>query len=140
MIKQLFNKLFLSVMALLIVFSTASYAVEKHYCGDVLVDVTVFIEAENCDTKPITILQKETCCSQEKTCCKSEIELIKGQEELYVSSFEDFNFEFQQMQAVLAVSHIQGLESLPKQNSLHKHYSPPKLVANIYLLDQVFII
>ena len=35
-------------LALLVLFSTVSFTIEKHFCGDILVDVAVFTEVEKC--------------------------------------------------------------------------------------------
>ena len=133
MIKQLFNKVFSSVMALLVLFSTVSFTIEKHFCGDTLVDVSMFVQAEKCAMEALEILQK-------KTCCKDEVDIVKGQDELKVSLFDDLDFELQQFITAFTYSYISGFESLPNQLIPHKDYSPPNLVADIQVLDQVFII
>lgn len=130
--KQFFYKGFSALMALLVLFSTVSFTIEKHFCGDVLVDVSVFVEAEKCGMEALEI--------RKKTCCKDEIAIVKGQDELKVSVFEDLNFEKQQFVALFTYSFISLFENLSKQIVLHKDYSPPNLVYDIQVLDQVFII
>lgn len=120
-------------MALLVLFSTVSFTIEKHFCGDVLVGVSVFTEAEKCATEALEILQK-------KTCCKDETNVVKGQDELKVSSFEDLDFEQQQFITTFAYAYLSCFESLAKHTIPHKNYSPPNLVYDILVLDQVFII
>ncbi|GAA4936422.1 hypothetical protein GCM10023314_05970 [Algibacter agarivorans] len=131
--KELLYKSFSSIMALLVLFSTVSFTVEKHFCGDVLVDVAVFVEAEKCKMEALEILQK-------KTCCKDEIDVVEGQDELKFSSFEDLDFEQQQFITAFAYAYLNDFEGLPKQIIPHKDYSPPNLVTDIQVLDQVFII
>ncbi|WP_298554448.1 hypothetical protein [uncultured Algibacter sp.] len=133
MLKQLLHKTFSISLAIIVLFSTVSFTIEKHYCGDVLVDVSVFSEAEKCGMEALEILQK-------KSCCKDEIDVIKGQDELKVSFFEELDFEQQQFITAFVYSYINGFESLPKQTIPHKDYSPPNLVADIQVLDQVFLI
>ena len=113
--------------------STVSFTIEKHFCGDVLVDISIFTEVDKCAMETLEILQK-------KTCCKDEIEIIQGQDELKFSAFEDFNFEQQQFLSAFAFSYVNLFIGLPKQSIPHKDYSPPNLVADIQVLDQVFII
>ncbi len=120
-------------MALLVLFSTVSFTIEKHFCGDVLVDTSIFVEAEKCAMEALEILQK-------KTCCKDEVDVVKGQDELIVSSFDDLDFEQQQFIIAFVFSNISGFKSLPKLTIPHKDYSPPNLVSDIQVLDQVFII
>ena len=133
MIKQLFNKVFSSVMALLVLFSTVSFTIEKHFCGDTLVDVSMFAQAEKCAMEALEILQK-------KTCCKDEVDIVKGQDELKVSSFDDLDFQQQQFITAFIYSYFNGFESLQKKTIPHIDYSPPNLVSDIQVLDQVFII
>lgn len=133
MLKQLLHKTFSISLALIVLFSTVSFTIEKHYCGDVLVDVAVFVEAEKCGMEAMELAQK-------KSCCKDEIDVVEGQDELKTASFEDLEFEQQQFLSAFIHSYINGFESLPKQTIPHKDYSPPNLVADIQVLDQVFII
>lgn len=118
---------------MLVLFSTVSFTIEKHYCGDVLVDVSVFTDAEKCGMEALEILQK-------KTCCKDEVDVVLGQDELKFSSFEDLDFSQQQFVTTFAYTYINLFEGLPKQIVPHKDYSPPNLVTDIQVLDQVFII
>ena len=85
MIKQFTYKVFSVALALLVLFSTVSFTIEKHFCGDVLVDVSMFVEADKCGMEAMESLQQ-------KSCCKDEIEVIQGQNELKVSSFDDLDF------------------------------------------------
>ena len=120
-------------MALLVLFSTVSFTIEKHFCGDVLVDVSMFVQAEKCEMGALEMLQQ-------KPCCKDEIDLVQGQDELKVASFDDLDFDEQQVIAAFICSYLIGFKSLPKETIPHKNYSPPNLIADIQVLDQVFII
>ena len=131
--KQLFHKGFSALMALLVLFSTVSFTIEKHFCGDVLVDVSMFVEADKCPMESLEILHK-------KTCCKDEIAIVEGQDELKVSSFDDLDFDQQQFITAFAYSYINGFKSFAKETIPHKDYYPPNLVTDIQVLDQVFII
>ena len=77
-------------MAFLVLFSTVSFTIEKHFCGDVLVDVSMFVEAEKCDMEALEILKR-------KRVVKMKIDVFEGQDELKVSAFEDLDFEQQQL-------------------------------------------
>lgn len=132
-IKQVLHKTFSFLLAFLVLFSTVSFTIEKHYCGNVLVDVSVFSDVDKCDMESMDKLQK-------KTCCKDEIDLVKGQDELKFSSFEDLSFEKQEFILSFILIYINLFEGLSQQIIPHKDYSPPNLVADIQVLDQVFII
>ncbi|GAA3603023.1 hypothetical protein GCM10022396_20520 [Flavivirga amylovorans] len=125
------------LLALLVLFSTVSFTIEKHFCGDVLVDISIFTEADKCAMEAYEIaLEKVT----KKPCCKDVVDVIEGQNKLKFSSFEDLDFEKQQIIASYAYTYINLFEELPKLTIPHKNYSPPNLVTDIQVLDQVFLI
>lgn len=133
MLKAIFYKTFSISLAIIVLFSTVSFTIEKHYCGDTLVDVSVFVEADKCAMEVQEILMK-------KSCCKDEVDVIEGQDELKINSFEDLKFDQQQFLVAFTYFYINGFEGLPKETITHKAYSPPDLVYDIQVLDQVFII
>ncbi|WP_372752148.1 hypothetical protein [Mariniflexile sp.] len=135
MIKHFLHKSFSVLLALLVLFSTVSFTFEKHYCGDILIDVSIFSEAQKCGTDTV-----EEEITTKMMCCKDEIKLVKGQDELKVSNFDDLNFQNQLFISTFTYAFINLFEGLPQQVSPHKDYSPPNLVADIQVLDQVFII
>lgn len=135
--KQVLHKPFSILMALLVLFSTVSLTIEKHYCGDVLIDVAVFDELQKCNMEAAEIaLEKIT----KKKCCKDEVQLLKGQDELKVSSFDNLNLEQQLFVTTFAIAYVNLFEGLPQHIIPHKHYFPPKLIEDRQVLDQVFLI
>lgn len=74
------------------------------------------------------------------SCCKDEVEVLKGQDQLKKASFEDLQFEQQLFLSTFVYSYLNLFEGLAEQIIPFKHYTPPKLIANIHLRDQVFII
>ena len=131
-IKQILHKAFSVVMALIVLLSTVSLTIEKHFCGDVLIDVSVFTVSEKCGMVAMDIEQK-------KTCCKDEVHVIEGQDELQLELFSDFDI-LPQFLSTFIYTYINLFEGLPKEVIPHKDYSPPNLVADIQVLDQVFLI
>ena len=121
------------MLAFLVMFSTVSFTVEKHFCGDVLIDISVFSEREGCGMEVIETLQ-------EKSCCKDEVNVIEGQDELKITSFEDLTFEKQQLLKSFVFSFAKSFENLLKDINSYKDYSPPNLVYDIQVLDQIFLI
>jgi hypothetical protein len=118
-------------------FSTASFSVEKHFCGDVLVGVSLFTEADKCKMESLKIeIEKIT----KKSCCKDTIVIVEGQDELIVKSFDELDFEQQLFIASFYYSYVNLFESLPQQIIPHKNYLPPNLIFDRQVLDQVFLI
>ncbi|RXJ50782.1 hypothetical protein ESZ48_06990 [Gelidibacter gilvus] len=123
-------------MAFLVLLSTISFTMEKHYCGDTLIDVAIFSKVDSCcdmDATAITAVEK-------KSCCKEEIAVVKGQDNLKKATFDDLSFDQQVFLTTLYYSYLNLFEGLPEQVIPHKGYSPPNLVTDIQVLDQVFII
>ena len=133
MVKNITYKYLSVFLAFLVLFSTFSFAVEKHYCHDTLVDVSLFANAEKCSSESGDTMKK-------KSCCKDEVDVVEGQDELKIASFEDFDFEQQKFILSFAVSYRILFQSLPKETIPFKDYAPPKLVYDIQVLDQVFLI
>ena len=73
MIKQVLHNVFSIALAILVLISTVSFAIEKRYCGDVLIEVSVFTEVEKCGMAPS---EMELSKLSKESCCKDEIEFI----------------------------------------------------------------
>ncbi len=121
-------------MAFIVLFSTLSFTVESHYCGNRLIDTAVFTKAKNCG------MEMADKTPMKKGCCKDEVEVIKGQDDLKLNTFEDLELSQQLFITSFVYTYIYLFESLPKQTIPHKDYSPPNLVVDIQLLDDVFLI
>ena len=124
-------------MAFLVLLSTLSITIEKHFCGDNLVDVSVFSEVEKCAMESMEV---ELATITKKSCCKDTVDVVEGQDELIVKTFDDLDFEQQQFVATFAMSYVNLFESLPKLVIPNKEYSPPKLVYDIQVLNETFLI
>lgn len=120
-------------MAFVVLLSTVSFTIEKHYCGDVLIDISVFKNAANCGMESAETLQ-------EKSCCKDEINVIEGQDELKASSFVDIDFKVSQLLFALTSTTINLSDFDLKHNNSFKEYPPPNLVYDILLMKQVLLI
>ena len=124
-------------MALIVLCSTVSFTIEKHFCGDKLVDVSVFSEAKKCKMEAFEMeLEKIT----KSPCCKDKIDVVKGQDELIVKTIDDLDVNQQLFIATFTHSYLNLFEGLPQLVIPHKNYSPPNLVTDIQVLDQVFLI
>lgn len=122
-------------LAFLVLFSTFSFTVEKHFCGEFLMDVSFTGDAKDCgmDMEKVTKTNK-------KNCCKDEIHQIKGQDELQQFSLADFNFEKQQFVAAFAASYQWLFVEKTIKNSFYKDFSPPDISKDYQVLFQTFII
>lgn len=134
MIKKFLHKSFSITLAILVLLSTLSFTVEKHFCGDTLIDVAVFLEAHKCG------MEMNEALVVKKHCCKDVIEVVEGQDQLKFSSFDDLEFEQQQFISSFIYSYTNLFESLPNLVIPHKDYSPPNLITDIQVLNDTFLI
>ena len=80
---NIFSKISAITLSFLVLFSTLSFSVETHFCGDEAVDVSYFGNANTCETEAFSI-HKNTACHLEKqedthsNCCTNETILVKG--------------------------------------------------------------
>ena len=128
------HKSFSVMLSILVLCSTMSITVEKHFCGGTLVDVALFSEAKGCGMEMTSESQMK------KPCCKDEVEVIQGQDELKVTSFKELDLEKQQILLAYVYTYASLFVSLPKEIIPHRDYVPPNLVTDIHVLDQVFLI
>ena len=131
------HKAFSVTLSFLVLFSTLSLTIEKHFCGDVLVDVAVFTQTEKCADD---LLEMDETRIVKKTCCKDETHVIEGLNQLTTNSFEDLNDLQKQVLAAYTYSYINAIEGLPSLVIPNKDYSPPIRIKDIQLLDETFLI
>lgn len=130
------HKIFSVALAFLVLLSTVSFTMEKHFCGDVLIDTAIFSQADTCGMGVVA----SSTTAEEQSCCKNEVEHLKGQDTLKKTSFEDVYVGQQFILSALFYTYVNLFEGLPEQVNPNKNYAPPNLVIDIQILDQVFII
>ena len=123
-------------MALLVLVSTLSISIGKHYCGEHLVDVSLFTEAEKCGME--TPQDGEGMMAN--SCCKDVVDLIEGQDELSLEKTEILSAS--QKVFVLSFAYVFGGLSAPtlSDDPPFQHYNPPEVVQDIQVLNEVFLI
>ena len=136
--KQVFHKIMSLLMAFVVLFSTLSFTVNMHYCGDTLVETTLFNKAKGCGMemeKPST----EGCSITKKNCCDDKQLVIDGQDELKLN-FDKLTFERQQFVASFIYTYINLFEGLDKNVSSFEEYKPPLVVRQIFKIDETYLI
>lgn len=122
------------ILALLVLVSTFSFTVDKHFCGSMLVDLAVFSEAETCGMEMDSemVLAEDSCCTNQKTA-------VQGQDELKIS-FNSLDLDQQIFLTTFSHTFINLFEGITLEVVPFNDYSPPSLVLDIQILDQVFLI
>lgn len=129
--KQALRQISSFMLAMMVLFSTMSFTIEKHFCGDHLVDKAVFSEVKTCGMQ-MDGMGEGHCCTNEKIS-------VEGQDEMKVS-FDSFDLHQQVFLTTFTYSYFELFESIPAEPVPFKDYSPPLLVIDIQLVDQIFLI
>jgi len=127
------------ILALLVLVSTFSFTIEKHFCGDLLVDQAVFSKVKDCGMSSHNMMEMMASEMLTDSCCTNTHLAIDGQDELKIS-FENLSLDQQIFVAAFTISFIELFEGSTEQVIPFKYYSPPLLVTDIALMDQVFLI
>lgn len=134
--KDLFRNTGATLLALVVLLSTVSFTVDKHFCGKMLVDAAIFSKAHSCGME---MGEGAMAGMEEDSCCKDLQVVVEGQDELK-RSFEELELQQQLFFTAFTYSFASLFETLPGQVIPFQDYAPPLLVADIQLLDRVFII
>jgi hypothetical protein len=133
--RQLITKIISFLLAFLVLFSTFSFTVAKHYCGDLLVDVSFTGLAEGC-AKPMDSVTSP----KNKNCCKDEVHQIDGQDQLQYNKVEKISFSKQQFIKAFLVSYTDLFIKNESENNFYKEFSPPDIRLEYQILYQTFLI
>jgi hypothetical protein len=133
--KQFSFKIVTITLSFLVLFSTFSFTVDTHYCGDFLMDVSILGESDGCGMQ----MDKQVL-AKKKNCCKDEVHKVEGQDELQVQKVEQISFENQQFLAFFVVSYQDLFLIDESKTTFYKDFSPPDIPRNYQVLYQSFLI
>ena len=136
--KQVFHKIMSCLMAFVVLFSTLSFTVNMHYCGDTLVETAIFHKTKGCGMEmqnPST----DGCSIMKKNCCEDKQLVIDGQDELQLS-LDKLTFEQQQFIVSFVYTYISLFEVYDEDINSFRAYKPPLVVRQIYKLDETYLI
>lgn len=127
-------------MAFVVLFTTMSFTVNMHYCGDSLVDFSLFTEAENCGMEKAQPAKScENPVMTENDCCTDQQIVKEGNDELK-TSFDKLTFEQQTFVASFFYSYINLFEGLDENIIPFKDYSPPFIERDVQILYETYLI
>ncbi|MCG1035897.1 HYC_CC_PP family protein [Polaribacter sargassicola] len=133
--KQIFSKILSFLLALFVLFSTFSFTVEKHYCGDFLVDVSFTGETDACGMSV-----DKTTTTIKASCCKDEIHKVEGQTQLQVNKVDKITFEKEQFLTAFVISYRDLFITNKSNKYFYSNFSPPDLHQDYQVLYQSFLI
>lgn len=126
-------------MAFVVLFSTMSFTIDMHYCGDTLVDTAVFQKAKSCGMEMQNRNTDSESSNIKNTCCSEKQINIEGQDELKIT-YDKFTFDQQVFIASLVITYINLFEGLEANVSTFEEYRPPLVIKQIYKLDETYLI
>ena len=137
--KALFHKIVSVAMAFLLLASTTSFTVGKHYCMGRLMSVSFLAHAEDCGMDMDMPGDDGMAMEASDSCCSDRTVFIQGQDDLKTSTFAGIDLD---QHFLPAEAHFQpflatAFEELTVPND---RYPPPILVEDIHLLHQVLLI
>ena len=135
--KKGFQKSVSTVLALLVLVSTFSFTVDKHFCGNLLVDQAIFSKASSCGMDMPS--HSGTDLMDQDNCCSNQNISVAGQDELKIS-FQALNLDQQLFLTAFTYSYSNLFEGIPQQVISFKNYTPPLIVKDIPVLNDTFLI
>lgn len=136
--KKLVIKISSIILSLGVLFSSMSFTIDEHYCGDMLMNVSYFGVAEKCGIEKIN-MSPQTTNIKKNNCCKDEVILIDSsvfnKEKVFNLDYVDLKFIF-----FYSLSYIDFYRSIDLEKEYYKDFSPPDPEQNIQALLQTFLI
>lgn len=139
--KSLFKQTTATALAFVLLFSTLSFRVDMHFCGDHLVDFSLTRKAATCGMEFSKAEGPGVCPMAAMQCCTDEVFVVEGQDDLItatdVSSPEQppVSFAFSCVPPFPPVAYL----PLAADNSFGE-YSPPPLIRRVHLLYESLLI
>ncbi len=137
--KSFFHKIASVFLATLVLFTTMSFTVDMHYCGETLVDFSLSQNAHTCGMEAEQPTNDCESSTPEDSCCTDKQVIIEGQDELKLS-FDTLNFEQQAFVATFFYTYINLFEGLDTNAIPFGDYKPPLLIRDFQKLHETYLI
>lgn len=136
---KFFHKIFSLSLAILILVSTSSFTIEKHFCEGFLINFSLFNNLEKCDDIPCA----DKCQNENITdadCCSDVIDVVEGQDVFPAKDFDDLDYNQQVFLFAFTVSFNELFTFTSVSKTRYKNYSSPFLITNKLVDHQTFLI
>ena len=137
--KEGFHKSISVVMALVVLFATMSFIVDMHYCGDSLVDFSLYHKAESCGMEEFPAAHDQETAFSQKSCC-SDLQIVKEASQDFKTLLDKLTFGPQTFVAQFFYTFVTLFGGLDSAVIPFKDYHPPFLEQDVLVLNQVFLI
>lgn len=137
-VKKILQKAFAFFMAAVLVLSTMSFTVHKHFCGSFLVDVSIVVPSSGCGMEQLVL--SDSCEERlAASCCSDKQELVQGQDTLKMDFFALVLNPAFSVPEVTSWSHP-ILTVQTQEPHTHRAIEPPATRRQLYLLHDSFLI
>lgn len=139
---QVLNKILAIILALIVIFSSMSFTVEKHVCMDEVTDIAFFTEAESCGMEADecdTPGSDDTDSYNDEDCCTDISQYIPG---THIEQQAIDGFEVAQVPFIIAFTYtFLNIVEVTEERTPYTYYaSPPVTDRDIQILYQTFLI
>lgn len=137
--KKVAHKIFTVLMVAILLTSTTSFSVYKHFCDDNLVEISRYAQTDECCDVEIKHTPIPNLNFSEKDCYKSETEISS---QLAFENVKTLKLVKNHIVFITSFYHffIQKDENFYLKTNFYNNFSPPKLVLNKQVQFQSFLI
>tara|TARA_B110000977_G_scaffold61878_1_gene84204 strand:- start:99 stop:512 length:414 start_codon:yes stop_codon:yes gene_type:complete len=136
--KKVSLKIVSILMAFVVIFTTLSFTVDMHFCGDTLVETVVFQKAKGCGME-LQKPSKDDCVVKSNNCCNDKQLTIDGQQELQIS-VNAFSFEQTLYVSSILNTSKEFSEVIDKNVPLYKGYTLQLVIRQLYKIAETYLI
>lgn len=133
---KLLQHIGLSILSFCFLFSTMSFSINTHYCGNILVDKQMMLPAKKCAMHSAD----NTHINAKDDCCNESNQIIDGQDELQLNFLDDIQSPFVAL-SYSADHFLLRLQTDQLKRQTHfKDRAPPGNKYSFQILYQSFLI
>ncbi len=134
--RKLFTKITATILSLIVLMSSMSFTIDKHYCGETLVDISYFGQADDCGMK---MNMNSESPKMKKKCCKNVTEFVEfdafDKEKVLTLTPKELQFLVFHVHSYLTL-----YEDVKLDKEFYKDFSPSDVVQDIHVLNETFLI
>ncbi len=136
--KLIIRNISATILSFIVMFSSMSFAIDEHFCGSRLMDVSYFGDADNCGMDEID-MSSNISVFKKNNCCKDQITLLQSS---IFNKEKLINLQNTDIETSLPEASCYSV--FYKNSSLklkyYKDFSPPDIAKDIQVLYQTFLI
>ena len=137
------NKAFQNILAIclavLVLFSTFSFTVEKHLCGGEVAGYSFIGNLEGCEMPNNTQTSSEKPSLTKTPCCQDVVETIESTND-ELSVIKELKIQQIKFVAIFISSYVSLFDDLEQNTTHFKEYKPPSITKDIPVIYNSFLI